>query len=126
MTTSVRELVINGTAMPDPALEGVTIATEKVWSSDTGRTSSGKMVGTVIAKKTTIKIKWPVLTAAQAALIEQAVSDSEHPFVPMSYVDMAGNRVEKTVYFSTPSYTLYSWADGLRLVKDVSVEGIEQ
>lgn len=125
-TTTVTDLTINGVSMPDPALEGVTISTEKVWSSNTGRTASGRMVGSVIAKKTTIKIKWPVLTPAQAAVIESAVSDSANPFVPVAYTDMCGQRVTRTVYFGTPSYTVYSWADGLQLVKDVSVSGIEQ
>lgn len=121
---AITDLSINNVTMPDPAAEGVTIATEKVWSANTGRTASGRMVGSVIARKTTIKLKWPVLTRTQAAVIEQAVSTGD--FVPISYLDMAGNRVTKTVYFSTPSYTLYSWANGLELVKDVSVEGIEQ
>lgn len=123
---TVTGLTINGVEMPDPALEGVTISTEKVWSANTGRTASGKMVGSVIAEKTTIKIKWPVLTPAQVAQIEAAVSDPEHPFVPVSYTDMCGNRVTKTVYFGTPTYTVYSWADGLQLVKDAAVDGIEQ
>lgn len=123
---SVTGLVINGVAMPDPALEGVTISTEKVWSANTGRTASGKMVGSIVATKTTIKIKWPVLTPAQVNTIESAVSDPEHPFVPVQYTDMCGNRVSRTVYFGTPTYTVYSWADGLRLVKDTSVDGIEQ
>ena len=126
MTTTVTDLTIGGVKMPDPDLEGVTISTEKVWSANTGRTASGQMVGSIIAKKTTIKLKWPILTRQQAATIEQAVSGGTEPFVPMAYTDMAGNRVEKTVYFSTPTYTLYSWADGLQLVKDVSVEGIER
>ncbi|MGM9594205.1 MAG: hypothetical protein ACI3U8_07610 [Candidatus Onthomonas sp.] len=123
---TVTNLTINGETMPDPALEGVTINTEKVWSSNTGRTASGKMVGSVIAKKTTIKIKWPVLTPEQVSKIEAAVSDASHPFVPVQYTDMCGNRVTRTVYFGTPSYTVYSWADGLRLIKDTTVDGIEQ
>ena len=121
---NITELQINHVNMPAPAAEGVTITTEKVWSANTGRTAAGGMVGSVIARKTTLKLKWPVLTRAQAAVIEQAVSAGE--FVPVRYVDMAGNTVEKTMYFSSPSYTLYSWAQGLELVKDVSVEGIEQ
>ncbi|MBQ3090008.1 MAG: hypothetical protein IJD21_05535 [Oscillospiraceae bacterium] len=123
---TITDLTINGLAMPAPGLEGVTIATEKVWSANTGRTASGKMVGDIIAAKTTIKLKWPLLTLEEALLIEQAVSDPDHPFVSVSYLDMGGRRVEKTVYFGTPSYTLYSWADGLQLVKDVTVDGIEQ
>ncbi len=121
---TVTGLTINGVEMPDPALEGVTISTEKVWSANTGRTASGRMVGSIIAYKTTIKIKWPVLTTQQAALIESAVSGAA--FVPVSYTDMCGSRVTRTVYFGTPSYTVYSWADGLQLVRDATVEGIEQ
>ena len=83
---NVHDLSINGVTMPTPALDGVTISTEKIWSADTGRTGSGKMVGTVIARKTTIKIKWPPMSYQQAALIEQAVSDGD--FVPVSYTDM--------------------------------------
>ena len=125
-TTTVTNLTINGVEMPNPAMEGVTISTEKIWSANTGRSASGKMVGTIIATKTTISIKWPALTPEQAAKIEAAVSNGINPFVPIAYPDMAGNRVTKTVYFGTPTYTLYSWADGVRYVKDVSVEGIEQ
>ncbi len=40
---TVSDLYINGTKMPDPALEGVTVNREKIWSSNTGRTTSGKM-----------------------------------------------------------------------------------
>ena len=126
MTLTVTDLTIGGKKMPDPAIEGVTISTEKVWSANTGRTSSGKMVGSIIATKTTIKLKWPVLTYQQALTIEEAVSDQSKPFVTLAYTDMGGRRVEKTVYFGTPNYTLYSWAEGLQLVKDVSVEGIER
>ncbi len=43
-------------------LEGVVISREKIWSANTGRTAAGKMVGTVVAVETTIKIKWPPLT----------------------------------------------------------------
>lgn len=123
---TVTDLKINGVVMPTPALEGLTISTEKIWSSDTGRTSSGKMVGTIVAVKTTINITWPVLTMEQVAVIEAAVSDQDAPFVPIQYTDMTGRTVTKTVYFGTPTYTVYSWADGLQYVEDVEVEGIEQ
>ena len=68
-TTTVTNLTINGVEMPNPAMEGVTISTEKIWSANTGRSASGKMVGTIIATKTTISIKWPALTPEQAAKI---------------------------------------------------------
>ena len=123
---TVSDLYINDVKMPDPALEGVTVSREKIWSSNTGRTTSGKMVGTVVAVKTTLKIKWPVLTPAQVATIEGAVSDPDNPFVPVKYTDATGETVTRTMYFGTPSYTVYSWADGKQYIKDVSVDGIEQ
>lgn len=56
---TVSDLYINGTRCRSPALEGVTVNREKIWSSNHRRTTSGKMVGTVVAVKTTLKIKWP-------------------------------------------------------------------
>lgn len=123
---TVSELYIDGVQMPTPALEGVTITSEKVWSSDTGRSATGLMLGTCVAVKEKISIKWPPLTPEQAAVIEAAVSDRSKPFVPLKYTDMTGTIVTKTVYFGTPSYTWYSWSDGVRYVKDVSVDAIER
>ena len=119
---TVSDLYINGVKMPDPALEGVTISREKIWSENTGRTASGKMAGTIIGIKSKISIKWP----AQVATIEGAVSDPDSPFVPVKYTDATGTTVTKTMYFGTPSYTVYSWANGKQYIKDVSVDGIEQ
>lgn len=123
---TVSELYINGVQMPTPALEGLTITSEKVWSANTGRSSSGKMLGTIVAIKATISIKWPPLTPAQVTIIEAAVSDKNSPFATLKYTDMTGTTVTKTVYFGTPSYTVYSWANGTQYIKDVTVDGIEQ
>lgn len=123
---TVSELYINGVQMPTPALEGVTITSEKVWSANTGRDSTGKMVGTIVGVKAKLSIKWPPLTMAQVAVIEAAVSDKSKPFVPLKYTDMTGKTVTKTVYFGTPSYTQYSWAGGLQYVTDATVDAVEQ
>lgn len=126
MSITVSELYIGGVQMPTPALEGVTITREKVWSSDTGRSSSGKMLGTIVAIKSKITIKWPVLTFDQVKTIENAVSDADDPFVTVKYTDMTGTTVTKTMYFGTPTYTMYGAAAGTQWVKDVTVDGIEQ
>ena len=123
---TVSDLYINSKKMPTPAVEGVVISREKIWSANTGRTAAGKMVGTVVAVKTTIKIKWPPLTPDQVAVIESAVSDGDNPFVPVKFTDATGVTVTKTMYFGTPTYTVYSWANGRQYLRDVSVTGIEQ
>ena len=75
---TVSELYINSKQMPTPAAEGVTITREKIWSEDTGRTADGGMTGTIIAIKTKMSIRWALLTPAQVATIEAAVSDGGH------------------------------------------------
>ena len=122
---TISDLVVNGVTLPAPALNGVTISKEKIWSANTGRTASGKLVGTLIAQKTTIKLKWPPLTLAQAALIQQAVS-SNTAFFPVSFTDAGGVRRSLTMYAGTPTYTQYNWIDGLQYVMDVAVDLIEQ
>ena len=40
--------------------------------------------------------------------------------------DATGSTVTKTMYFGTPSYTVYSWANGRQYIKGACVDGIEQ
>jgi hypothetical protein len=122
---TISDLVVNGVTLPTPALNGVTISREKIWSAATGRTASGKMVGTVIAQKYTLKLKWPPLTMAQAALIQQAVS-GEDDFFPVKFTDAAGVTRTITCYAGTPTYAQYSWVNGIQYVVDVAVDLIEQ
>lgn len=123
---TVSDLYINNQKMPTPAAEGVTITKEKIWSEDTGRTANGSMTGTIIAIKTKLSIRWPPLTPAQVAVIEAAVSDGGNPFVPVKFTDATGTTVTKTMYFGTPTYTVYSWANGMQYIKEASVDAIEK
>jgi hypothetical protein len=61
-----------GVTLPSPV--EVSSSGELIWSAATGRTSSGKMVGNLIAEKQTFEVSWGVLTAAQVKSIEQAVT----------------------------------------------------
>lgn len=122
---TVKQLKINGVVMPTPAYEGITITHEKIWSADTGRTTDGKMVGTIVALKTKLQIKWPPLTSEQAQIIDNAVNTTTG-FVPMEYVEIDGNIHQKTVYFGVPTYTQHSWAGTNLILTDVAVDAIEQ
>ena len=122
---TVKKLQIDGITVATPALEGVTFSPEKMHSSNTGRlATTGKMVGTIIAIKRTVKIKWPTLSAADAKAIDDIVSSTtfEHT---LKLVLLDDTVATIKVYFGTPSYTLYSWADGLRKVTGVGVDAIE-
>lgn len=114
-------LWFNGVAMPDPALNGVTIKREKIWSKKTGRAANGEMLGTVIAIKDTVSIKWPPLTHAQTALIDSFCSLD---FFTVSYIDPASGGATKTVtvYAGTPSYPVYTYVNGIKSYHGVAVD----
>lgn len=126
MTLTVKALFVDGVQLPTPALEGVTITTNKMWSANTGRLeNSGEMAGTIVALKRKIEIKWPDLTMEKAKVIEDAVS-SMTPFHILRYTDMAGQTVEIPVYFSDPSYTIYAYSEGIQRVSGVTISAIEK
>ena len=126
MVLSVKEIYVDGIQLPTPKLGGLTITPNKLWSANTGRLeSSGEMVGTIVAIKHKIAIKWPDLTMEQVQDIEAAVS-SLAAFHTLKYTDMAGITYTRQVYFGDPSYTIYSYSPGVQRVTDVSVEAIEK
>lgn len=126
MALTIKELYIDNVQMPTPALEGVTLTRNKIWSENTGRLEqSGTMAGTITAMKWKVEIKWPPLSMAQVAVIDAAVS-SQTPFHTLKFVDMAGTVREISVYFGDISYKQYSYSEGYQLIQDVSVSAIEQ
>ena len=62
-------LTANGVALPAPTV--IKIDNEIIWSSNTGRTSSGTMAGDVVAEKKTITIEWGVLRESEMAKIRK-------------------------------------------------------
>lgn len=126
MTLTVKELYVDGVQLPTPALDGLTITTNKIWSANTGRLeSSGEMAGTIVAVKRKIEIKWPELPMEKAKLIEDAVS-SMSPFHELRYTDMTGATSTISVYFGDPTYTVYAYSPGIQRVRDVTVSAIEK
>lgn len=57
-----------------PAPTKVTSSDELIWSSNTGRTSSGKLDGTLIANKLTVDVEWGILTETELKTIANATS----------------------------------------------------
>ena len=107
----------NGVTMPTPALGGLTIKKEKVWSNNTGRVANGDMVGDLIAIKYTLEITWPMLSRADAAKIDAAISPA---FFNVTFTDPGSNsRITKRCYSNTPSYPVYSYVDGVKTYKGV-------
>ena len=66
-------LIINGVTMPEPKQGGLSISKEKIWSKNTGRGADGTMNGDVVARKFTLKVEWPILSDAQAEVVDKAI-----------------------------------------------------
>lgn len=119
------DITVNGVTLPAPAVEGgLTESYESIWSSDTGRTASGKMVGTLVATKAKLKFTWNALTWTEASTILGAILNKG--FVTCTYPSIDGTVHSVTGYFGTPSFGQYSWADGLRWATEISVDFVEQ
>lgn len=116
-------LKFNGVEMPEP--QALTTDREKIWSSNTGRSDSGRMNGDIVAIKAKIKIQWGILSAEQTALIDSYLSQS---FFECTYLDptSANKEVTKEVYAGTPTYPVYSYVEGLPEYKGVGVDLIER
>ncbi len=119
-------MIINGILVATPKQGGITVTDEPIWAPNTGRSTTGKMIGDIIAWKTTVAVSWPPLSFSQAVEIRDAIKNAG-PFFDIEYYDFsASKRVKKTVYAGNVPRTLYSLADRFQRYKDITVTFIEQ
>ncbi len=85
------------TKLPSPST--LKVDNEIIWSSNTGRTSTGKMVGDVIAEKTTVDITWECIRDADLKTIKTCLKAGFFDF----YLPDCGELVKITVYRGTIS-----------------------
>ncbi len=67
-----------GIKLPSPV--ALTVSDEIIWTSDTGRTLSGLMIGDVVTEKKNLSIKWGILTETEVALIRSRLIAGFFPF----------------------------------------------
>lgn len=60
-------LMAGGEELPAPV--NIKESDQIIWSANTGRTATGKMVGTAVAKKKTFDIEWGILREKEVKLI---------------------------------------------------------
>ena len=63
-----------------PAPTSLSVADEIIWTSDTGRTLMGRMVGDVVAEKKNVSIKWEWLTDEEVKTIKSRLIAGFFPF----------------------------------------------
>ncbi len=117
-------LVIGGVTMPTLKKNGLTITKEKIWSANTGRSANGSTIGDLIAIKYKLQCEWPPLSSAETARIDAAVSPA---FFNATFLDPgSGTRITRTFYAGTPTYPVYSYANGMKTYDGVKVDLIEK
>lgn len=102
----------------EPALNGITESFEKIWSNNTGRVTSGKMTGDIIAIKLKLQVKYPILSTEQRNQLNKAIKDA--------YFDVLYQGEKYRMYAGTPTYPLYSTVDRLPRYTGVGVDLVEQ
>lgn len=121
----IKALVIGGIEVP-VASDGYTLTRNKIHSENTGRTQSGKMVGTILDIKDKIEVTLTPINPTQAKAIDNVIS-SKTMFhnVKALYVD--GTQKTIRAYFGDASYHWLSQGlgDG-GLITGVKISIIEQ
>ncbi|POP32279.1 hypothetical protein C3B58_12645 [Lactonifactor longoviformis] len=117
-------IVINGVTMPTLKKEGLTITKEKIWSKNTGRAADASMIGDIAGYKYKLQCQWPPLSRSEAAIIDAAVTPA---FFNVTFLDPGSNaRITRMFYAGTPTYPVYSYANGTKTYQGVAVDLIEK
>ena len=106
-----------------PAPTSLSVADEIIWTSDTGRTLSGYMIGDVVAEKKNPSIKWEFLKEDEVKLIKSRLIAG---FFPITFRD---DGVDLTIeaYRGTMSKEhLGNIGDGFYWYRSVSVDIIQR
>lgn len=112
-------LTAGGVEMPCPV--SLKVNDEIIWSENTGRSSTGTMVGDVVTEKQDVEIAWGILTAAEAAKIKKYMVAG---FFTVAFPTLG---ISFTGYRGTLSKELLgTLTDGVTYYKSASVKLVEQ
>ena len=110
----------NGVALPSPT--EIETSDEIIWSANTGRSTTGLMVGDVVAEKKTLTIRWGVLTAAEFDGLRSTLGTGFRPFT----LDLDGAAVTITAYRSALTGALLGTFGGVTFYRDAAVTIVQQ
>lgn len=119
-------MYINDIEVAAPKQNGVTITDEPVWASNSGRSTTGKMIGDIVTWVTTISVTWPPLSFEEAKKIRNAIKEAG-TFFNIKYRDFDTDAlIEKKVYVGNFPRTLSSIAPGVEQYDGIAVTFTEQ
>jgi hypothetical protein len=121
MDGPVKTVIISGLKLK---VKDLTVTDNIIWSRNTGRVASGDMEGDIIAKKIKLNLTLAPLDDKEAVAFAAAI---EPPFFPITFRNPKSGKTE-TLKFNvgTPTYPVYSYADGLPRYVGVAANFIEK
>lgn len=105
-------------ALPLPAIRGVAVSVEPVWSSNYSISASGRRIGTLLRRRSQYTISFPPLSWDQMAQLRAFVSMG---FSVLRMTDMGGMVTEQEVELHTLTGTQRSWATGQQRYDSVTL-----
>ncbi len=106
-----------------PAPVALSVNDEIVWTSDTGRTLSGLMVGDVVAQKKTLGVQWGILTEAEMLLIKNTLTAG---FFPVSFHDDGVDITIESYRGTLSKEQMGRLGDGIFYYRSVSVDIVQR
>ena len=118
-------LYCGGVQLPSPTQ--ISEGNTKVWSENTGRSVTAKMIGDIKALKNKLTITWEVLTLEQVNLLKQCFNDINNPFKGFRFDWNDGTNYCSFQHYSGDlSLEFLGCVDGVPYWRTVSVDIIEQ
>lgn len=122
MSTVGYILSINGYTPKTPIC--IEITHNKIWSKNTSRSASGKMVGDIIARKYTLVISMDDMQQAQMRQLDEAINTDA--FFPVTFVNHRGSKITASFYSADPTYKQKLFFGGDVMYEGTKIELIEQ
>ena len=126
MSSKYQALQIDGVTVPHAKKEGYSVAYNKVWSKNTGRSADATMLGDIVAIKRTIKQVIDRMTEEELKPISTVI-DSQTAFHTVRFYDTKTDTFTSgTFYAADMTYTIELVKNGTQRYKDIQIELIEQ
>lgn len=119
-------LEIDGVKIQTPKHGGYSIAREKVWSKDTGRSASTSMQGKILGVKTTLSITFPAdMPYSEITKLNNRINSASE-WHTIRFTNEVGITESGSFYFGTPKYDMYGYVNGKFVCNAISVDAVER
>lgn len=117
-------VTINGYTPPPVSEGGYSVTPNKIWSSNTGRSATGKMFGDIVTTKYTVQLQWSKMKSSVVSELSESLS--EKPFFKVTFINEKGEKLTREFYCSDTSYSLKRIVNGEGIYNSISIELIER